>query len=156
MTLQPLNLDNWSQLCYEKFMIRATHNCFFLWRFNQIKHKHYSSWWTKIHRWSLPPSAPRRLGWKMTIGTVHDAWHPFPRAHMSSNHLFLSNWKWLFPRLYLPSIQSCLFQWTIIVRVYCILINCIWEHLKQSSKGLCSALYEYSTIFLHVKIRDYP
>lgn len=35
----------------------------------------------------------------------------FQEPTCSSNHLFLSNW--LFPRLCLPPIQSCLFQWTV-------------------------------------------
>lgn len=152
-----------------QFMIRATHNYFFHLlsvKIQSNKTQHYSSWWTKIHRWSLP-SALRRLGWNLYLGSIyfecirhstHNTWCVTPVSkspHVLQSPVFF-HWKWLFPRLYLPPIQSCLFHWTMIVRVYWILINYIWEHLKQSSKGLCSALYEYSTIFLHVKIRDYP
>lgn len=150
-------MDNWSQLCYEKFMIRAKHIiASFCEDSIKQKHKHYLSWWTKIHRWSLPPSALGRLGWKMTIR--HSTWCVTPVSkspHVLQSPVFV-NWKWLFPRLYLPPIQSCLFQWTINCSSVLDSYQCIWEHLKQSPKGLCSALYEYSTIFLHVKIRDYP
>ena len=101
----------WSQLCYEKFMIRATHNCFFLWIIHSNKTQALLVMVDKKSPLESSSISSSQIGleslpWIYFFECIrHSTWcvTPFSKSpHVLQSPVFV-NWKWLFPKIIFAS-----------------------------------------------------